>query len=208
MEDLEFQFLELLEKLEPPALQMVPAETPPRPQSPPTEPAPTNADQVPISQETPPGPPSEASREVPHENPPTPPLEASREEPPEASWFGSLEPDLYASEVPEPPESSSPGLGEPDLSTPEARRAFVFQFKAECKELVTRNVSMGDLALIAEYTTRYRRFAVYEWIARGGKGRIYRMLMAGPARAAEFLKSPKSERIRAMTRSAEAVPEV
>jgi hypothetical protein len=67
---------------------------------------------------------------------------------------------------------------------------------------------MADIALIAGYTTPNRRFAVYEWLCDGGKGHIYTMLMRGAAKAAEALKSPENQRIRAMTRSAKADPKV
>jgi hypothetical protein len=107
-----------------------------------------------------------------------------------------------------PPEASPPVSVEPDLSTPEARRTFLDGFKAECSRLVGRNVYMGDLALAAGYTTPNRRFAMYAWLRRGGKGNVYRMLMDGPAKAAEALKSPKNQRIRATTRSAKGAPKV
>jgi hypothetical protein len=178
VEDLEFQFLELVEKLEPPAVpapEMVPGATLPRLESMPSESAPSNAVPAPVSpdgtHETPPGLRSEVSPEL-------------------------------------PPEASPPVSVEPNLSTREARRTFLDEFKAECKRLARSKVTMGDLALIAGYTTRNRRFAMYEWLRQGDKGNVYSMLMAGSAKAAEALKSPKNERIRAMTRSATAPPEV
>jgi hypothetical protein len=186
VEDLEFQFLESLEKPEPPALQMVPAEAPSRPGSPPSEPAPTNADQGPKLQETSSGVPSASSPESPEASSRRP-SEASREEPPEASWCGSIE---------------------PDLSTPKGRRSFVNQFRAEYKRLFDHKVTMGDIALLAGHKTRSRRFAVYEWIRRGGEDGVCRVLMAGPANAAESLKDPSIERRRAMTRSAKAAPKM
>jgi hypothetical protein len=70
-----------LEKLDPPVLpapETVPAETLARPESIPSEPAPSNADQGPVSLEIAPGPPSEGSRE----------------QPPDTSSPGSEGPDL------------------------------------------------------------------------------------------------------------------
>jgi hypothetical protein len=182
VEELEFQFLELLEKLEPPAVAaaaMIPAETLPAleadmfpPLAIPSEAPPSNMDQGPVS--------PDVSHEILPGSSPAP----------ETSSPGSVEPDL------------------PDLPTPAARRTFLDQFRAECKRLAEQKVTMSDLAAAAGHMTRNRRFAKYEWVRYGREGNFYRMLKAGPEKAAEFIKSPKNARIRATHRSAEAAPKV
>jgi hypothetical protein len=74
--------------------------------------------------------------------------------------------------------------------------------------MAEQNVTMSDLAAVAGYTTPNRRFAAYEWVHYGRGANFYRMLKAGPKKAAEFIKSLKNQRIRATHRSAEAAPKM